>query len=133
MHEALAAYLADAAGRRFAYGSFDCFLFAADWCVRARGIDPARDIRGRYATFEQGLELVGVKSLPMGFQRVFQRAGLRLTRQPMPGDVALIQMAGVDACGALVTSAGYVALARGGGLSRLPPDRARLIAAWKIA
>ena len=42
----------------FAWGFNDCFLFAAD-CARAcTGVDPAADLRGRYATEREALRIL---------------------------------------------------------------------------
>lgn len=44
----LAAYLEDCQGRRFAYGSHDCALFAAGAVEAMTGVDLAEGWRGRY-------------------------------------------------------------------------------------
>jgi hypothetical protein len=45
---ALSTYLVEEAETRFAYGLFDCGLFAAGAIVAMTGVDPARGIRGQY-------------------------------------------------------------------------------------
>jgi len=55
----LAAEFAAAEKRAFAWGSFDCALFACD-CVKAQtGVDPGTAFRGRYSTAEQASALIG--------------------------------------------------------------------------
>lgn len=127
----LPAFLRGASSRRFCYGSFDCFLFVADWCAEARGVDPGRVIRGRYSGLTEGLTLVGVNSLPMAFHRLLAAAGLRQTRSPKYGDIALIALGDGVVRGAIVTSRGYVVLAEAGGLCRVS-FHARRVAAWTI-
>jgi hypothetical protein len=129
--EALPAYLRRAAARRFKYGSFDCFLFVADWCAEMRGVDPASHIRGRYDDLSEGLALAGARSLPVGFHRVLGASGLRRTRSPEPGDVALIALADGVARGSIMAGAGYVLLGENG-LSRVDIGIARLVAAWSV-
>jgi hypothetical protein len=103
----------------------------ADWCREIRCIDPGADIRGRYASMEQGLALAGVKTLPMFFARLLRRAGLRQTRAARTGDVAVINISGLT-CGAIVAAKGYVVLGEGIGLSRTGFAGARRIAAWSV-
>jgi hypothetical protein len=128
--ERLTSFLREASSRQFCYGSFDCFLFVADWCAEARGVDPGRTIRGRYGDLTEGLTLVGVSSLPMAFHRLLVAAGLRQTRSPKCGDIALIALGDGMVRGAIVTSLGYVVLAEKG-LSRVS-FAARRIAAWTV-
>ncbi len=44
----LAAFIAAARRRVFAWGKWDCCLFCADWVREATGFDPAAEYRGRY-------------------------------------------------------------------------------------
>lgn len=43
---------------RFAWGSNDCCLFAADWIREATGFDPAAELRGTYSTALGGVRLI---------------------------------------------------------------------------
>lgn len=47
-----------ARSRPFAYGSFDCCLFAADCVLAMTGQDPAEQLRGSYQDELQGRELL---------------------------------------------------------------------------
>jgi hypothetical protein len=127
----LALFLQRAAGRRFHLGEFDCGLFLADWCLEITGIDPTASLRGRYSSVDEVQRLVGVANLPHAFGRMLLAAGFRLTKRPVYGDVAMIKPVGSDICGAMVTT-GYVVLNRGGGLSRIRRDHARLVVAWSV-
>jgi hypothetical protein len=130
--ELLPGFLRQAASRRFQYGSFDCFLFPADWFAAVRGIDPGAGIRGRYGDLHEGLALTGARNLPMAFSRLLGAAGMRPTRAPQLGDVAVISLADHIARGAIVSGFGYVLLGDRIGLSRAGFDIARRIASWSI-
>lgn len=54
---ALHEYLEAVRSREFAYGAFDCCLFAADWVQIATGIDHAAELRG-YASKAQAYEII---------------------------------------------------------------------------
>jgi hypothetical protein len=131
MVDRLALFLQRAAGRRFQLGEFDCGLLLADWCFEVSGIDPTAALRGKYRSVDEVQKLIGVSNLPHAFGRMLLAAGFRLTKTPVYGDVAMIKPAGSDICGAIVTT-GYVVLTRGGGLSRIRRDHARLVAAWSV-
>lgn len=122
-------FLQAAAARSFEYGRFDCFLFTADWCQAARGVDPGASIRGRYDDLASGLALVGVKNLPAAFRLLLGRAGLRRTRAQLPGDIALIELSDRQPRGAIVVAKGYMLLGARG-LSRA--CYARCIAGWSL-
>lgn len=115
----------------FGLGSFDCGLYLADWCIEARGVDPAAEIRGRYGSLAEALELTGVRSLPSMFGKLLRSIGIPRTRAPAYGDIAVIALPGRPPRGAIITS-GYVVIADGGGLTRIPFERARRIAAWSL-
>ena len=125
-------FLRDAAAKPFRYGHFDCFLFPADWCKAARGTDPASEIRSRYHDLNSGLALAGAKNLPAAFRRLLRSAGLRSTRSPVVGDIALIALADLQPRGTIVARSGYVLLGEGLGLSRVRFEGARRLAAWSI-
>jgi hypothetical protein len=50
--ELLADYLASMRDREFAYGSFDCALFGADWVKQCTGVDYAQKLRGYSSPLE---------------------------------------------------------------------------------
>ena len=123
-------YLRGAAGKHFALGRFDCCLYLADWIVLARGIDPAGRYRGRYRGLDDVPELAagGLLKLLAGLAR---DAGLKATRRPSPGDVALVSISGGPITGAIATARGFTVLAEGGGLS-CASRGVRIVRAWKI-
>jgi hypothetical protein len=50
--ELLADYLEEMREREFAFGTFDCALFAADWVKRCTGVDYAEQLRGYSSPLE---------------------------------------------------------------------------------
>jgi hypothetical protein len=50
--EGLAEYLEEMRERDFAFGSFDCALFGADWVKRCTGVDYAEKLRGYSSPLE---------------------------------------------------------------------------------
>lgn len=129
--ERLAEFLAASAGRAFALGSFDCGLFLADWCLDFTGRDPAAEIRGAYASVEQALILTKHTSTLRAFDAAFRSIGLRRTRAPAYGDIAMICVGEGEPRGAIVAS-GYVVPAEIVGLSVVPFTSARRLMAWSI-
>ena len=120
--ERLAVYLAAAARREFAPGSWDCLLgFVSDWIDQEiPGVDAGAPWRGRYKT-------------AMGMQRIIRREGgvlgimshglgaigLQVTPDPQPGDVGAVMSItarGVEDIGAIRTARGWACLAHGGGI-----------------
>lgn len=70
--ERLSETIAAARGTPFAYGAHDCCLFAADCIQAVTGVDVAADWRGRYDTWDGGLKLAGVRTLPQLAAKFFQ-------------------------------------------------------------
>jgi hypothetical protein len=60
-------------------------------------------------------------------------AGLKLTRSPLPGDVAIVELLRSEgiACCAIRTASGW-ALRLEDGLAVVPSAAARVIAAWSV-
>ena len=88
----LAREVANGHRRRFAWGAFDCALFAAD-CVRAMtDVDPAADWRGRYDSASGAVAV-----LPRGLLVAVANAARRLGMEEIPtafagrGDLALLR------------------------------------------
>jgi hypothetical protein len=97
-----------------------------------RGIDPGAAIRGRYRNMAEGLALVGTDSLPRAFHRLLGAAGLHLSRDPKPGDIAMIALPDGIALGSIVVATGYIVLGEMAGLSRVDLATTRRIAAWSF-
>lgn len=123
------AYLRAEAARRFELGAADCVTLAADWVRVCRGIDPIADCRG-YAG-DANACLVERGGLLRAAGRAMRRVGLRMTRQPQSGDVAVVKLGSNVATCAIRTERGYV-LRLDDGLAMLPPERVRLLAAWSV-
>ena len=120
----LGEYLAGHRRTPFAWGIHDCVLFAAGAVEALTGVDPAADVRGRYAT------AIGSKRTltRMGYASVEALADAHLSRtntaMAQRGDVVM-------ADGSLGVCVGRDALFPGtDGLERLP--RAVWQAAWSV-
>lgn len=61
--ERLAAFIEARRDNGFAWGSHDCFTFAADAAVELTGEDPAAAVRGTYATEEEAEAIIGPDGL----------------------------------------------------------------------
>lgn len=126
----LSAYLRAEAERRFELGTADCCCFVADWVRLCRGIDPIAHCRGYRGRAEADALLRGWGGLTRIVGRAAARIGLKLTRQPAPGDVAVVALAGVATC-AIRSAHGWI-LRMDDGMAMLPPDRVRVLAAWRV-
>lgn len=102
----------------------------ADWCLQEIGADPAAAIRDNYTSVDEAQAFVGVSNLPQVFGRLFRGIGLRLTKSPVYGDVAMIKIGDAPVRGAIVAR-GYVVVGDAG-ISSLPFASARLVAAWSV-
>lgn len=114
----LAAFLERAARTPFDYGTFDCCLMPADWIWLKRGVDPAADLRGRYAT---AIGCARVLAREGGVLAVFARCvasvGLEPTTAPLEGDVGVVDAEtskGREAVGAICTGPRWAILGRPG-------------------
>jgi hypothetical protein len=126
----LKAYLQACAGRRFAYGQLDCGLFLADWIEIVTGKDPAAQLRGRYTTLDQVPGIKRMGGLLSVLNDLARLQGLKVTKLPKLGDVALIRIAEGPAVGAIRGPRGWLVLAEGGGISCAPA--ARVVRAWAL-
>jgi hypothetical protein len=129
--KALADYLRLQAALPFVLGKSDCCCFIADWVREQRGVDPMAYCRGGYADERgAGALLSGYGGLPRAVGRALRRSGAAMTRDPQPGDIAVVAVNDVAAC-AIRTERRW-ALRLDDGMALLPLDRVRVIAAWSI-
>lgn len=126
----LARYLRGEAGRRFALGEADCATFIAGWVQARCGVDPMAHCRGYRGEAEAGVLLTGWGGLVRAVGRGLRQTGIPMTRNPQPGDVAVVAVGNIAAC-AIRTRRGW-ALRLDDGLALLPPERVRVIAAWRV-
>lgn len=126
----LAAYLRAEAARRFAWGSADCAAFVAGWVGLRRGFDP----RPFYPQYDGEAAGRALTRAPGGIARLAARAmrdaGIPITRDLQPGDVAVVRAGEVVAC-AIRTGRGW-AMRGEKGLALLPLDSVRVIAGWQV-
>lgn len=127
--EALAAYLRGESVRPYRIGEADCATLAADWVRLRRGVDPVAFFRGYDEA--RALALLSCPgSLLRLAGRALREAGLRMTRHPVPGDVAVLLVEGTVCC-AIRTRRGWITRFVDGMVS-LAPTRTRLVAAWSV-
>lgn len=124
--------MAEATRRRFAWGSWDCLLWLAEWVWDQRDVDAAAPWRGRYRT-------------ALGAQRIVRRAGgmqplmtmgaevagLRPTGSPQAGAVGLVTVAaanGPEPVGGLCVGPRWAILSRTGLVVAPLP----VVCAWEV-
>lgn len=79
--------------RPFAWGSDDCSLFLADWWIDQHGTDPARHLRGSYATEAEKSALVSkAGGLVALVASCAARVGARRTCAPVDGDFGVVSV-----------------------------------------
>lgn len=88
----LTQFRAQASGRRFAFGVWDCGLLCAEWVRLVRGVDPAAAWRGRYST-ELGLARLLKRrgGLVAHFDQCLAGVGIFRTDEPGRGDIAVVE------------------------------------------
>jgi hypothetical protein len=124
-----AAYVSASRRRTFAYGSFDCALFAAGAIKVQTGVDLRQELAGRYTT-----EIGAARVLRWnGFADPAEVAGALLTPIPVAaarqGDVAAIRT-GAGIALAVVGGPHLLAACAGSGLIALPLTAA--VAAFRV-
>ena len=91
--DALGGFLAEAEGKRFQDGTWDCALMVAAWVERVQGIDGASPWRGRYATRIGWLRILKREG---GIEAVIARGaalvGLKETTEPKRGDIGVARL-----------------------------------------
>lgn len=91
MNTGLSEFLAAGAKTPFEWGKEDCCLFACDWVLSQRGVDPAARFRAAYGTERQAHRIIRRAG---GFVRLIEAemaaAGLVETSDPLPGDVGVV-------------------------------------------
>jgi len=128
----LAEFLQKAARGSFAPGEADCALFVADWVRANTGRDPASDLRGTYSD-EAGWQAViasrGLSCVSRIIGRQAQRAGLKMTTDPLEGDIGAVVWQG-RVTGAIRGARGrWVMLSESGVIAAI---HLRTVAAWSL-
>lgn len=123
----LAEYLRREASRPYRIGEADCVTLVADWVRLRCGVDPMEHCRGY--TDKQLLQRWGSLARAMG--EGLRGAGLRMTREPAPGDVAVALLNG--ALVGAIRGPQRWAMRLYCGMALLPIDRVRVIAAWRVS
>ena len=128
--QALADYLRRQAALPYTLGQSDCCCLVADWLIECRGIDPMADCPRYFCTAEANDLLCGMGGLPRAVGRSMRQFGIRMTRAPLPGDVAVVAIRDMATCAIRTERRWAVRLFDG--LALLPPERVRVIAAWRV-
>lgn len=121
----LGEYLAAAARRKYALGTWDCAVFPADWVVMNGYPDPLAEWRGQYATDD-----VGESGLIDLFADGADAAGLIGTDEPREGDVGVISMLGQQAGGIFTGRRWAVVAPRGLACTSLEAEC--VLKAWRV-
>jgi len=132
-HAALEAEFRNGRTREFAWGSFDCALFACD-CVKAQtGVDPGANCRGKYATEGGALALIGNQFGPFVAQLAAHVGMAEVgTGHARRGDLVLIDNQTALGALAVVDFTGMHAVCPGArGLIRV--RRHRWLRAWQVS
>lgn len=123
MKDRLAEFLAQASGRPYQLGQFDCGLWLADWYIVATGRpDPASAWRG--TTYQSS----AIKRV----RRIIATAGLKRTKHPQRGDIGLVSVQKGHLVGGIFSGTHWYVLIDDRGLGAVLPNRLRFVAAWRI-
>lgn len=129
MADLLTAHLRAGMAAPFVRGTCDCCLWACDWVVTLRGIDPAAPLRGRYRTAigaERHIRRAG--GLEPLARTLMDAAGFAVTTTPRAGDLGLVVDAARQHVLAIRLVAGWAAKAKRGIVIEDFP----MIVAWSI-
>lgn len=78
-------------GLTYRWGESDCVTLCADWVLRVCGIDPAAAVRLTYESAAECQRVTRFFTDPVGsVSPHLERAGLRRTDSPVPGDIGVI-------------------------------------------
>lgn len=127
--ERLSGYLSQAGHRPFAWGSWDCCVFVAEWVGREHGVDALGDLRGAYGSQEEAEAIIAARGgLEALLDSVTAGLGLRRTSDPQPGDLGLVMSQDVVAAAIHGLRGRWVALTPTG----LAGWRLPVLAAWSV-
>lgn len=128
MSDLLAAFLRASLREPFVWGERDCALWAANWILERRGIDPAASLRGRYGTALGCARIAKAHGGIAGHAAsLLDAAGFAETTDPKPGDVGVIETP-VGQAVVIRTERGWAWKAKHG----LSIVQATHVAAWSI-
>lgn len=135
LNSLLPAFIRAEATREWIWGEHDCGLWLADWVSFATGIhDLGRFLRGRYASEAELIAIFGRAYCAKTFCPVFD-AALPRTRDPLPGDIALLSVRDPahKHTGAIRSRHGWLVMGdEKYGVSRVPDDAVKVLRAWRV-
>lgn len=122
VNDKLSAFLAEAAGKPYRLGEWDCGLWLADWFVAATGLpDPASHLRGT---------AYGVSEVAKHARRIIRSLSLPRTREPQRGDIGLVSLQKGHLVGGIFTGTHWCVLIDDKGIGAIVPRGVRFVAAW---
>ncbi len=127
MNDRLSVFLAEAAGKPYRLGEWDCGLWLADWYMAATGKpDPAAHLRG--------IEYPD-NAAPRAYviRHAARAEGLQRTIAPARGDIGLVSLQKGHLVGGIFTGTHWCVLVDEQGIGAVKPERLRFVAAWRVA
>jgi hypothetical protein len=118
------------AAKPMVWGVDDCALWHADIQLKAMGIDPAAEFRGRYKTRRGAHRVLGLMGLPMVLQRFTRKHGCGRVEPSKArlGDIGLVPIGKAYACVRLLHRNEWIGR-NDAGWSMVPTERVRI--AWR--
>lgn len=130
----LAGHIEESLRKPQAWGTVDCCLFACDWILKATGVDPAAEFRGKYDTQAGAYRLM--KKYANGLygtaEKIFTELEMPETIPTLArrGDIALVPGNGGPALGIVDTSGMRIAVHGKDGLAFVPVNQS--IKVWRV-
>lgn len=128
VHEALRAYVEAAHGEPVVWGASDCSAWSAQWVRHITGRDMTLP---RWETSEEAYALIAeAGSLDVLWTDALLTTSLRVTGDPQPGDVGVIDTGRFGQVGGIFLDGGYFAWRAENGTRFLIPRQ--IVKAWSI-
>lgn len=125
----LDAFLAEAEGREFIDGTWDCALMVAAWVERVTGIDGAASWRAHYSTRFGWLRILKREG---GIEAVIAKgaaaANLKETATPVRGDIGVARLPSGDLMAGICLGERWASA----GMNGLAVCRAAPVRAWRV-
>lgn len=115
--------------RPLRWDATDCCHTADRWCRQASGRSFIAAYGRDYDTAKGAARLIEERPLPIHIARAMRKAGFRMTRDPMPGDIGVVALGQMVVCAVRGDRMWFF---RGSsGISAVHID-VRLLGAWSI-
>jgi hypothetical protein len=127
MAQDLTTFLRLAAERDFEPRKWDCGLWIGDWVAARTGTDPCPELRDLTTSAWTNHAM----RLPPLVRKLANRAGLKRTFAPQPGDIGVVRY-GQAFYGVIKSRLGWAALSSHGVASGPLPPGTRVLASWSV-